>query len=112
MSVCLFQQLRFKLVELDVVGCLHTEDRTAEDQELLTIEIAEYVISPSGSIQNRHTIAMTTPLTKLAIARLPCRRVISMWDIFGIVIYSAARFLIYTPNMKCSRGIPPQPNGT
>ena len=33
MSVCLFQQLRFKLVEFDVVGCLHAEDRAAEDQE-------------------------------------------------------------------------------
>ena len=33
MFIGLFQQLCFKLVELDVVGCLHTEDRTAEDQE-------------------------------------------------------------------------------
>ncbi len=34
MPVCLFQQLRFKLVEFDVVGCLHAEDCTAEDQQL------------------------------------------------------------------------------
>ena len=33
MFICLFQQLRFKLVELYVVGCLHAEDRTAENQE-------------------------------------------------------------------------------
>jgi len=33
MPVCLFQQFRFKLVELYVVGCLHAKDRTAEDQE-------------------------------------------------------------------------------
>jgi len=33
MFVCLFQQFRFKLVEFDVVGCLHAKDCTAEDQE-------------------------------------------------------------------------------
>ena len=33
MFICLFQQFCFKLVEFDVVGCLHTEDRTAENQE-------------------------------------------------------------------------------
>ena len=34
MSVCLFQQLCFKLVELDIVGCLDAQYRTAENQEL------------------------------------------------------------------------------
>ena len=32
-TVCFLEQFCFKFVELDVVGCLYTEDRTAENQE-------------------------------------------------------------------------------
>ena len=58
--------------------------------------MAELAISPRGSMKNRHTAAMVTPLEKLAMAMPPCRRVSStffFWAI-GLFVYRVLRIFL------------------